>query len=586
MSLLATGDVETGKDAVKAARVLVAEQDEPSADILQAFLKEAGFVDIVTTVGPSAVMDLIFEVQPDLLLLDSGTILGGDGVDLLESLRANRSYRQLPVVVLAASPDRDLKLRLLEQGVVDILPKPVDPAELALRLRNILLIKVHRDRAVYHDDLTGLPNRERYADHLDWAIKYAQRYKAFGAVLHIDLDRFKHMVSALGWGMGDRMLRAAAKNISTCVRSIDLVAKADDHAHSVMLSRVSGNEFTVLLSVIDQPDSAAVVAGRILSVIQTPFQAAGRDFITTCSIGIAIFPDDGNTRDEIMHAAGMALQHAKRDGGNGFHFYSPDLNDRAMHRLGMEADLRRALEQDELRLVYQPKVSIGSGSIAGAEALVRWMHPTRGMVSPAEFIPLAEETNLIVPLGDWVLKEACRQINAWKVAGLAVPRVAVNISLHQFRQRAFVDRLVAILASNDLEGQYLGLEFTESAIMDNTDASMQALDALKALGLELSIDDFGTGYSSLSYLKRFPLHELKIDRSFLMGIGSDEHSAAIVSTILSMGHRLGLKVVAEGVETQEQLDFLAGLECDEYQGFFFSKPVPPDEFAALLGDCR
>ena len=582
MSSLVDREWLDDEEAARNTCILVVERDEASAEVFQAFLKTSGFGNVVTTLGATAVLDLLYDLEPDLLLVDSGALRAPDGSDLLESIRATRAFRHVPVLVLAAQADREMKLQVLQQGVLDVLIKPVDPAELVLRLRNVLLSKLRGDRATFRDDLTGLANRERYTDRLQWAIRYSKRYGAEGAVLHIDLDRFKQIVSALGWGVGDRVLRAIANNLAVCVRDTDVIAQGGERERSVMLSRLSGNEFTVLLSGIDRADSAAVVADRILHLVQQPMQVAGRELITTCSIGIAVFPSDGNSAEEIISAAVNALQHAKREGGNTFRFFARALNDRARHRLALESDLRVAVDEGQLGLVYQPKVRLDGNRITGAEALVRWIHPQRGVINPMDFIPVAEECGLIHAVGDWVLRETCRQIRAWREQGLAVPRIAINVSVHQFRQAGFADGVAAVLTEYGLEGSVLGVELTESAIMENTVESLGALQALKDLGIELSIDDFGTGYSSLGYLKRFPLHILKIDRSFMIGVGKDEHSAAIVSAIISIGHRLGLRVVAEGVDTARQLEFLASHGCDEHQSFLFSRPLYPDDFVAFL----
>lgn len=569
-------------DSFLAAGILVVERDNASAAILLRFLKSAGYRNAVSVVGSDAVIDFLYELNIDLLLIDSNLLISLDGTDVLDQIRRSHVHRHLPVIVLAADPDRPLRLRVLDQGANDILNKPVDAGEMALRIRNMLAAKAYRDLVIYRDDLTGLPNRERYTDRLDWAIRYSQRYNMLGAVLHIDLDRFKKVIEALGWATGDRMLRAVAKVLATCVRETDVVAQQDSHDQSVMLSRLSGNEFTVLLCGIDRPDSAAVVAQRILELVQMPLGIDGHELITTCSIGIAVFPSDGKTSNEIISAANIAMHDVKRTGGNGFRFFSHTFNERAIHRLSLEADLRHALDGDQLALAYQPKIDIATGAICGAEALLRWQHPQRGLVTPVEFIPVAEESGLIHQIGDRVVDLACRQIRLWLDAGIEPYRIALNISSSQFSRKHFVEDLAGTLAKHGIDGRRIVIEITESLIMDNIQGHLKTLTTLRSLGIELSVDDFGTGYSSLAYLKRLPLHELKIDRSFLTTINTDDDSAAIVTAIVSMGHQLGLKIVAEGVETQQQLEFLRAHHCDTYQGFLFSPAVSPERFAALL----
>ena len=570
-------------EAVLASGLLVVERDEASAEILLRFLKATGYSNAISVVGSGGVIDLLYELDIDVVLIDSEVLISVDGTDVLEQIRHSHIYRHLPVFVLAAEADRALRLRVLAQGATDILTKPVDAREMRLRLQNALAIKVYRDLVVYRDDLTGLSNRERYTDRLDWAIKYSQRHGIIGAALHIDLDRFKKIVEALGWGTGNRLLRAAAANLANCVRDTDVLARLDLQEQAALLSRLSGNEFTVLLCGIDRPESAAIVANRILEVVRTPFRSGNHELITSCSVGIAIFPDDGENADEIISAANNALQEAKRNGGNNFRFYSPAVNEHAVRRLSLEADLRHAVEvDDELSLAFQPQIDIATGAIVSAEALLRWRHPLRGMVGPGDFIPLAEESSLINGLGDKVLVMACRQIRKWLDAGLPLPRIALNLSAIQLREKPFVERLGRTLRRHGLTGSHICIELTESAIMDDMEQTLPRLQMLRDMDIELSIDDFGTGYSSLSYLKRMPLQELKIDRSFLLGIHTDEHSAAIVDAIISMGHKLGLRIVAEGVETLPQLEFLRAHDCDIYQGYFFSPAVTPERFAGFL----
>lgn len=564
------------------AGILIVERDETSAEMMQRFLKSTGYRNIHTVVGSAAVMELLYEEWIDILLVDSEVLTSLDGSNILDKIRHSPVHQHLPIIVLTSDIGRPLRLQVLAQGANDILIKPVDANEMALRLQNALLVKAYRDLVIYHDDLTGLPNRDSYRDRLNWAIKYSQRYGAIGAVLHIDIDRFKKVVEALGWTIGDRLLRAVAKNLTHCVRDTDIVAQQEFGEQVVMLSRLSGNEFSVLLCGIDRPDSAATVAQRILEKLKHPVEIGGHSLIATCSIGIAAFPADGTTANDIISAANNAMQNAKRAGGNGFSFASQKFNERAVRRLNLEADLRHALGNAELSLVFQPKIDLSSSKIEGAEALLRWRHPERGMVSPTEFIPVAEESGLIGSIGNHVIDMACRQIRDWLERGIEAPRVSLNISSLHFAERNFVDDLAGYLDRYSLDGERLCIEITESVIMGDIQTHLKTLEMLRALGIELSVDDFGTGYSSLAYLKRLPLHELKIDRSFLSTIPGDDDSVAIITAIISMGHRLGLKIVAEGIETQQQLDFLRSHGCNTGQGFLFSPGVPPEQFVNLL----
>ena len=565
--------------------ILVVERDDSSADMMLRFLKSAGYRNVFSVVGSGSAFDMLYELDIDLLLIDSETLISIDGRDILEKLRQSHLFKHLPIIILTSDNDRALRLRVLEHGANDILTKPVDAHEMTLRLHNTLAAKAYRDLVVYRDDVTGLPNRERYTDRLDWAIKYSLRYGIQGAVLHIDLDRFKKIVEGLGWATGDRLLRSIAKQMGACLRDTDIIARQDIREQSIMLSRLSGNEFTILLCGIARPDDAAIVAQRILEMMRTPMPLGDQAEVnTTCSIGIAVFPGDGKNTNEIISAANNAMHDVKRIGGNGFHFYSQKINERAALRLSLETDLRHALKTDELFLAYQPQVDVATGRISGAEALIRWQHPQRGLIGPNEFIPIAEESGLILPLGELIITQASRQIRHWLDKGIAVPRIALNLSPLQFAEKGFVYNLAQTLAEYRIEGQQITLEITENVLLNNIQEGIGVLKSLDAMGIKLSIDDFGTGYSSLAYLKRLPLHELKIDRSFLTGIHTDSDSAAIVSTILALGQQLRLRVVAEGVETVPQLDFLNAHRCDCYQGFLFSPAVPASEFSRLLQD--
>jgi diguanylate cyclase len=559
--------------------VVMMVDDEPiNIEVTQVYLEEAGYSRFVSTSEPRDAMRLVAEQRPDLMLLDLN-MPGMSGFEILEQLRMTGVLKDIPTIVLTSSTDAATKLKALEMGATDFLAKPVDSSELVLRLRNTLAAKAYRDRLANFDVLTGLPNRQTFMDRLDWATRHAKRYDTIGAVLHIDLDKFKDINEALGPGVGDLMLQAVAQRLEQCLRATDTVGRFGEDAPQPSLSRLAADEFTVLLPDVHDVDGAARVAARVLEAIAAPFHLADHELTITCSIGVAVFPADGADRDTLVKNAGTAMHAAKDRGKNTFQFYSSELNAKALQKLSLGNELRKGLERDELRLYYQPKVDIATGAVIGAEALIRWQHPERGMVPPFEFIPLAEENGLIVPIGEWVLNAACKQARAWSAAGLQVPRIAVNVSSHQFRERRLPETVAAALAATGASENDISIELTEGVIMENAKANVEALHKLKEMGLKLAIDDFGTGYSSLSYLHRFPLDELKIDRSFVMEIKGPE-GAPIISAIIAMAHSLGLRVVAEGVETEPQLDFLRLQACDEYQGYFKSKPVPADEFAA------
>ncbi len=431
-----------------------------------------------------------------------------------------------------------------------------------------------------HDFLTGLSNRLLLNDRIAQAIALAQRNKLKVAVLFLDLDGFKHVNDSLGHPIGDKLLQSVAECLLDSIRSSDAV------------SRQGGDEFVVLLLDLQRPEDAAIIARKILHSVAEPHPIDQHDLHITTSIGISIYPDDGFDAVTLIKNADTAMYQAKKLGRHGYQFFTPVMNVRAVERQSIEEDLRRALERHEFALHYQPKINLRTGAITGAEALLRWAHPTRGAVSPAEFIPIAEDCSLVMPIGAWVLREACAQARAWVVAGLPAVTMAVNVSAMEFRNESFLEDLFVILDETGLDPGLLELELTESILMTRVEATAVILQSLRERGVQVAIDDFGTGYSSLSYLQRFPVDELKIDRSFVHRITTHAGDAPIVTAILAMARSLKLRVVAEGVETADELAFLKAQECDEAQGYYFSRPVPAEQFGKLLSsgipgpDCR
>ena len=422
-----------------------------------------------------------------------------------------------------------------------------------------------------HDFLTGLPNRALLSERLSQALAMARRHRKQGALLFLDLDFFKHINDSLGHVAGDQLLLSAAARLQATVRGTDTVC------------RQGGDEFVILLTEIEQPQDAAQVAEKLLAAFTEPHLIGGHELHLTVSIGISVYPDDGTDVDTIMQNADTAMYHAKASGRNNYQFFRSEMNTHAVQRLLVQGNLRRALRSDEFVLHYQPQIALASGRMTGAEVLLRWADPANGLVYPNQFMEVAEDSGLIVPIGRWVLREACRQVKAWIDAGLDAVPVAVNISAVEFRQQHFLDDVAQILKDTGLDPKYLELELTESVLMDDAESSMAVLDSLNTLGVRLAIDDFGTGYSSLNYLKRFPISTLKIDQSFVQDITLDGNDATIVSAVIGMGRNLKQRVIAEGVETAEQLAFLRTRSCDEAQGFHFSHALPAPDFARLLG---
>jgi diguanylate cyclase (GGDEF)-like protein/PAS domain S-box-containing protein len=422
----------------------------------------------------------------------------------------------------------------------------------------------------HHDGLTDLPNRILLNDRLSQAIALGRRHQKRLAVLFLDLDRFKHINDSLGHDFGDHVLRIVAQRLLHCVRGSDTV------------SRHGGDEFVIVLSEIAHAMDAEVCAAKILSVLSAPYYIEHHELHITASIGIATYPDDGRESDGLLKNADLAMYHAKSNGCNNYQFFETSMNIRAAERQLLEDGLRHAIERDEFVLHYQPKINLATGAIVGVEALLRWAHPERGLILPGQFMAIAEESGLIVPIGRWVLKEGCERARAWRDAGLPPLRLAVNTSAVELRTKGFVAGVHTMLGQAGLEPRDLELELTEICLLQNVDSTTAILAALKDVGVQLALDDFGTGYASLTHLRRFPIDTLKIDRSFVRDITMDSANASIVRAVIGMGTSLGMQVVAEGVETSEQFDFLRQQGCPEGQGYFFSEPLIATEFARIL----
>ncbi len=436
-------------------------------------------------------------------------------------------------------------------------------------------------KLAYFDSLTGLPNRQHFLERLEQEVGEAQRVGKKLAILFIDLDGFKGINDAMGHNTGDLILQWAADRLQNGIRPYDIVSRVKADETEVELARLGGDEFTALIANIEQVEDALKVAHRIRELMRRPFVLEGREVVLTASIGIAVYPDDGVDAARLLKHADSAMYHAKDMGRDNCQFYSASLTQRAQRRLNLESSLRQALVRNEFRLVYQPQYDLASDRISSIEALIRWEHPEQGDISPIDFIPLAEENGLIVPIGEWVLRTACTDAARWQQLGHNL-RVAVNLSPMQFKHPNLVGSVLDILAKTGLAPELLELEITEGAVMEDSGATLATLNSLHSHGLQIALDDFGTGYSSMNYLKRMPLNNLKVDKSFVKGLPYDQDNHAIVQAVLSLAKSFGFNVTAEGVETLEQAEALKSMACDTLQGYYFGMPVPATEVPGLL----
>ncbi len=546
--------------------------DEPlMTDIIQAYLEEAGYRRFIAINDPLLALEAVRRHRPGLLLLDL-MMPGVSGFDILAQIRNDDVLRYTPVIILTAANHTATKLKALELGATEFLSKPVDPSELVLRVRNSLVFKVYQDRLANQDLLTGLPNQRVFSEQLLAVLAQARQEPSALAMLQIGLDRFKQINDSLGHSAGDRLLEAISQRLRACVRRSD----------ALLLCRLEGDQFGLLMPGIESPDAADRMARRILAAMSRPLQHEGQELFVTPSIGISIYPGDGVTGETLRRNAAAAMRHAKSNGRNTFAFYSTELNSASVERLTLETQLRRAIERKELVLHYQPKIELASGRVVGAEALLRWLRPVTGLVPPAQFIGIAEEIGLIVELDEWVIETACAQMAAWRDAGLGNVKVAVNVTRHDLAAGGLVRAVGDAMARHAIGRGQLVIELTESMLLDRIEHTRKQLEDLRSLGVELAIDDFGTGYSSMNYLKRFPLDELKIDKSFVDGTPDSPTECAIVKALIVLAHSLGMRALAEGVETAAQRDLLYSLGCDAYQGYLCSKPLVAAAFQARM----
>ena len=566
--------------------ILIIDDEPLIRDLLCEMLGE----NYVCTTAANAEEGLLLLKQTQFSLVLSDIHMGGmNGIEMIPLVHA--SAPDTVVVMISSEQNIDSAINAMRVGAFDFIKKPFNivhvqaVVEHALEHHSLLVTKRryenHLEELVkkrtaelnylsYYDTLTTLPNRVLFEDRLSQAITLTEHTQQDLAVLFLSLDRFKKVHDILGREFEAELLKEVAERFRNCVHE------------SATIARFEKDEFGVLLTQFKGTREVLKIINGINEALNRPFAIENHEIYITASTGISLFPNDGRDVQTLLRNASVALDRAKEQGGNNYQFYTADMNAKAVKRLAIENSLRHALERSEFEAHYQPKINVKTGQIVGMEALVRWRHPKSGIVSPTEFIPLAEETGLIIPIGEWVLRTACTQGKAWQDEGFGQLCISVNLSPRQFQQPNLLETISGIIRETDIDSNCLELEITESSIMQNTNEAVKTLSELKKLGVKISIDDFGTGYSSLGYLKRLPLDVLKIDKSFMDDVTANAEDAAIVMTIISLAHNLNLKVIAEGVEVEEQLKLLRLLKCDEWQGYLYSKPLAAEDFRKLL----
>lgn len=563
-----------------AAKILIIDDLPLNLTMIKDILGEIGYTNLYTLQDPTQALQLIDTIRPDLILLDL-VMPGVSGFDLLNVLREHPKHQFLPVIILTAADENGNKLKALELGATDYLSKPVDRMELCMRVRNILFAKAYQNQLAYYDALTQLPNKQMFLDDLEWVLRSAERHNDQIALLNVEIDNFDNINNTVGITAGDAVLRLVAARIQNVVRDSDLLMHlVDGEGDRVKLFHLERNVFSLLLDRIQNTESVAIVAKRIIREIKSTMHVEEKEYYVSASVGISVFPDEASDLQNLLRLASSAKEFVKRNGGDGFQFSSHEIHQLHENRLQLDASLRNALSNNDFLLHYQPKVDLATGQIVGAEALLRW-NASGQLVYPADFLTHAEESGLIVPLGLWCLNEACRQLRCWHDSDCKL-HLAVNLSAKQLSEKSFFESVQQIILDNGVDSNYLTFELTESILISDIEEKIKLFKRLKKLGIKLSIDDFGTGYSSLNYLRKLPVDELKIDRSFIMEVTDDEHSRAIVSTIVFLAKRLNLSTVAEGIERDSELKFMQELECSQFQGFLFSKAIPAEQLSLLM----
>jgi diguanylate cyclase (GGDEF)-like protein len=572
-------------------RILIID-DDPVIRLLSATALQAAGLQTTEFASGEEGLQHFIAAGADAVLLDVLMPNGMDGFVACKEFRKLPNGQHIPVLMMTGLDDLESINRAYEAGATDFITKPINTALLGNRVRYMLRASHTTQRLqeserrlhhiAYFDTLTELPNRQFFQEHLQQMIALAHQSRRKMALLFVDLDNFKHINDSLGHALGDGVLRATSARLRKCLRAGDEVIHTGAMPDGMTLARQGGDEFTLLLPMLEHNKDAARVAKHILANLAPPIMLGEHELYTTTSIGIAIYPEDGETAEDLLKHAELAMYHAKRESGDMYRFFAVQMIESALRRHLLENHLRKAIERHELTLHYQPQLDVATGKFCGVEALIRWQSPELGPISPTEFIPLAEETGQIIGIGEWVIRMAASQAKRWRLQGIALDRISVNVSVVQFLRKGFSSRLAAILAETGLEPHVMELELTESMLIANENSVLSVLMSLKQIGVQLAIDDFGTGYSSLSRLKSFPIDRLKIDQSFVRDIEQDENDAAIATAIIAMADSMSMKVTAEGVETEGQFAFLKDKRCHEVQGYLLSKPLPSDQAESFL----
>jgi len=569
VSSVELSDTELSEDtkSVTPPVVLVADDDPSIRLVLKHTMEQCGYHVIEAANGHEAVQTTLRQI-PDLILMDA-VMPKMDGFRATEEIRKNIECEETPILMATSLDDDQSISRAFEVGASDYITKPFNWSVLRHRTAR-MLYAVNAERKIrhlaYHDALTGLPNRVLFIDRIDQAISRANRNSGRFALLFIDIDHFKVINDSMGHEAGDQMLNIVSRRLKALLRNTDTVA------------RFGGDEFTVIVEALNEAESGESVAKNILASLDVPIEINDKQVHIGGSIGISLYPQDGENFGTLLKNADIAMYRAKELGRKTFQFYAHEMSLKAMHRLELESEIRKALKNEEFIVYYQPKVNLKSGKCEGMEALVRWQHPKKGLVSPLDFIPLAEETGLIIQLDHWVVRTACHQFKKWERQGYSVNNLSVNISARHFKDGGLIAYCKQILEDTQVSVNHIEIELTESALVDNHDNAKKMLNEIHQMGIRIALDDFGTGYASMSYLKEFPFDTVKLDRSFVQGVTNDIESSAIVKAMIQLAEALKLDVVAEGIETEKQREFLGEQGCIYGQGYHWSKPISAEDF--------